>query len=183
MNNDSTKNTLGGATGTSSTASRIFDTYSYGVVYVYTIPDESHKGRVKIGSATYDGPLDDPLNPTVDEQEGINEAAKKRIDQQTKTTDTNYHLEYAYISITKDNKYFNDYTVHNILKRSGYERKSINTKNEHSEWFEIPTVLAKEAILAAIDGKKEKKSIIYSPNYCRQRNRTNRTQAQSRRCY
>ena len=154
MNNDSTKNTLGGATGTSSTASRIFDTYSYGVVYVYTIPDESHKGRVKIGSATYDGPLDDPLNPTVDEQEGINEAAKKRIDQQTKTTDTNYHLEHAYISITKDNKYFNDYTVHNILKRSGYERKSINTKNEHSEWFEIPTVLAKEAILAAIDGKK-----------------------------
>lgn len=135
-------------------ANRIFDTYSYGVVYAYTIPDESHKGRVKIGSATYDGPLDDPLNPTVDEQEGINEAAKKRIDQQTKTTDTNYHLEYAYISITKDNKYFNDYTVHNILKRSGYERKSINTKNEHSEWFEIPTSLAKEAILAAIDGKK-----------------------------
>lgn len=135
-------------------ANRIFDTYSYGVVYAYTIPDESHKGRVKIGSATYDGPLDDPLSPTVDEQEGINEAAKKRIDQQTKTTDTNYHLEYAYISITKDNKYFNDYTVHNILKRSGYERKSINTKNEHSEWFEIPTSLAKEAILAAIDGKK-----------------------------
>lgn len=137
-----------------SNANRIFDTYSYGIVYAYTIPDESHKGRVKIGSATYDGPLDDPLNPTVDEQEGINEAAKKRINQQTKTTDTNYHLEYAYISITKDNKYFNDYTVHNILKRSGYERKSINTKNEHSEWFEIPTSLAKEAILAAIDGKK-----------------------------
>lgn len=137
-----------------SNANRIFDTYSYGVVYAYTIPDESHKGRVKIGSATYDGPLDDPLNPTVDEQEGINEAAKKRIDQQTKTTDTNYHLEYAYISITKDNKYFNDYTVHNILKRSGYERKSINIKNEHSEWFEITPALANEAILAAIDGKK-----------------------------
>ena len=137
-----------------SNTNRIFDTYSYGVVYAYTIPDESHKGRVKIGSATYDGPLDDPLNPTVDEQEGINEAAKKRINQQTKTTDTNYHLEYAYISITKDNKYFNDYTVHNILKRSGYERKSINTKNEHSEWFEITPALAKEAILAAIDGKK-----------------------------
>lgn len=137
-----------------SNANRIFDTYSYGVVYAYTIPDESHKGRVKIGSATYDGPLDDPLNPTVDEQEGINEAAKKRINQQTKTTDTNYHLEYAYISITKDNKYFNDHTVHNILKRSGYERKSINTKNEHSEWFEITPALANEAILAAIDGKK-----------------------------
>lgn len=137
-----------------SNANRIFDTYSYGIVYAYTIPDESHKGRVKIGSATYDGPLDDPLNPTIDEQESINEAAKKRINQQTKTTDTNYHLEYAYISITKDNKYFNDYTVHNILKRSGYERKSINTKNEHSEWFEITPALAKEAILAAIDGKK-----------------------------
>lgn len=150
MNNNLSKETMGANTD----AGSIFDTYSYGIVYAYTIPDESHKGRVKIGSATYDGPLDDPLNPTVDEQEKINKAAKKRIDQQTKTTDTRYHLEYAYISITKDNKYFNDYTVHNILKRSGFERKSINTKNEHSEWFEISPSLANEAILAAIDGKK-----------------------------
>ena len=132
----------------------IFDTYSYGVVYTYTIPDPQHKGRVKIGSATYSGSLIDPLNPTIEEQLKINEAAKKRINQQTKTTDTRYKLEFACISITKNNKFFNDYTVHNILKRSGYERKSINTKNKHSEWFEITPELAKEAVKAAINEQK-----------------------------
>lgn len=132
----------------------IFSPYSYGVVYAYTIPDEQHKSRVKIGSATFNGVLNNPLNPTTDEQTEINKAAKKRIDQQTKTTDTKYNLECAFISITKDYRFFNDYTVHRILKRSGINRKSINTKNEHSEWFEITPALAKEAILAAIDGKK-----------------------------
>lgn len=137
-----------------SDANRIFDTYSYGVVYAYIIPDPQHKGRVKIGSATYSGSLIDPLNPTAEEQLEINEAAKKRINQQTKTTDTRYKLEFACISITKNNKFFNDYTVHNILKRSGYERKSINTKNEHSEWFEITPELAKEAVKAAVNEQK-----------------------------
>ncbi len=135
-------------------ANCIFNTYSYGIVYTYTIPDKSHKGRVKIGAATYNGTIKDPLHPTSGEQKEIDIAAKKRIDKQTKTPDIKYHLENAYISITKNGEFFNDYTVHNILKRSGYERKSTNTKNEHSEWFEISPALAKEAILAAIDGKK-----------------------------
>ncbi len=135
-------------------ANHISSTYSYGIVYIYTIPDEFHKGRVKIGAATYDGVLIDPLNPTFDEQKEIDAAAQKRIDQQTKTSDTRYVLEGAYISITKNNQYFSDHTVHDILKRSGYERKSVNTKNEHSEWFEISPALAKEAVKAAIDGKK-----------------------------
>ncbi len=132
----------------------IMDAYSYGVVYIYSIPDESHKGRVKIGAATYGGNIVDPLHLSPEEQNGINVAARKRIDQQTKTSDTKYRLEGAYISITSNGEYFNDHTVHNILKRSGFERKSINTKNEHSEWFEITPALAKEAVLAAIDNKK-----------------------------
>lgn len=55
---------------------RITDTYSYGVVYIYSIPDESHKGRVKIGAATYEGSLVDPHNPSYEEQDAINLAAK-----------------------------------------------------------------------------------------------------------
>ncbi len=137
-----------------SSTSHIFDTYSYGIVYIYSIPDESHSGRVKIGAATYDGALIDPLNLTPDEQKEIDAAARKRIDQQTKTSDTKYHLEGAYVSLTNKYEYFSDYTVHNILKRTGIERKSVNTKNEHSEWFEISPALAKEAVRAAIEGKK-----------------------------
>ncbi|MBP9816341.1 hypothetical protein KBD09_03865 [Candidatus Woesebacteria bacterium] len=30
----------------------INQTFSYGVIYVYSIPDEKHKGRLKVGSAT-----------------------------------------------------------------------------------------------------------------------------------
>lgn len=154
MDDDLVEKTFNETKNITTNTSRIFDTYSYGVVYAYTIPDQQHKDRVKIGSATYSGSLIDPLNPTAEEQLEINEAAKKRINQQTKTTDTRYKLEFACISITKNNKFFNDYTVHNILKRSGYERKSINTKNEHSEWFEITPELAKEAVKAAINEQK-----------------------------
>jgi len=132
----------------------LHDTYSYGVVYIYSIPDESHKGRVKIGAATYDGPLNDPLNPTLEEQAAIDSAARKRINQQTKTSDTKYNLEGAYISITNKEEYFNDYTVHSILIRSGFERKSVNTKNDRSEWFEITPSLAREAVKAAREGRK-----------------------------
>ncbi len=132
----------------------IMDAYSYGVVYIYSIPDDSHKGRVKIGAATYGGNIVDPLHLSPEEQNGIDAAARKRIDQQTKTSDIRYELEGAYVSITNDGKYFSDYTVHDILKRSGFERKSINTKNDRSEWFEISPALAKEAVQAAVDGKR-----------------------------
>lgn len=137
----------------------IMDTYSYGVVYIYSIPDSSHKGRVKIGAATYAGDIVDPLHLSPNEQDEIDAAARKRIDQQTKTSDTKYELEGAYVSVTNDGKYFNDHTVHKILKRSGFERKSVNTRNDHSEWFEISPALAKEAVRAAIDGKKALSSV------------------------
>ncbi len=31
---------------------KIDRTFSYGLIYVYSIPQESHRGRLKIGSAT-----------------------------------------------------------------------------------------------------------------------------------
>jgi len=105
--------------------SNINETFSYGVIYVYSIPDEKHKGRLKIGSATI---ID--TNPT---QENIDSAAHGRIKQQTKTADISYVLEHAELSVTNDGKYFSDYDVHEVLKRSGYERKSESVKNSHSK--------------------------------------------------
>lgn len=123
----------------------IHATFSYGVIYIYSIPGEQHTGRLKIGSATVNSP-----NPT---QEEIEQAAHDRIRQQTKTADVRYHLEYATLALTDDHNYLSDYTVHEVLKRSGYERQSENVKNSHSEWFRVDLVTAKNAIQAAKEGR------------------------------
>ncbi|MBK7800093.1 MAG: Eco57I restriction-modification methylase domain-containing protein [Saprospiraceae bacterium] len=124
----------------------INETFSYGVIYVYSIPDEQHKGRLKIGSATTSS-----TNPT---QKEIDLASNNRIEQQTKTADISYKLEYSGLAITNDNKYFSDHDVHEVLKRSGYKRKSENIKNVHSEWFEVSLEVAKKAIQAVKEGRK-----------------------------
>lgn len=123
----------------------IHNTFSYGIVYVYSIPGLHHEGRLKIGSATVNS-----SSPTNDE---IYNAAHERIQQQTKTADIPYKLEYAVLAVTKNGVYFSDYDVHEILKRSGYARKSENTNNSHSEWFEISIDIAKNAINAAKEGR------------------------------
>lgn len=125
---------------------KIHETFSYGVIYVYSISDANHEGRLKIGRATVAS-----LNPT---QEMINTAAHERIRQQTKTADIPYSLEHAELSVTDKGEYFSDTNVHEVLIRSGYERKSENTKNVHSEWFEISLETAKNAIKAAKEGRK-----------------------------
>lgn len=121
-------------------------TFSYGIIYIYSIPDNQHRGRLKIGSATLTKD-----NPT---QTDIDKAAHERIRQQTKTADVNYVLEHAELALTNSNQYLSDFDVHNVLIRSGYKRKSENTKNSHSEWFEIDLSTAKKAILAAKEGRK-----------------------------
>ncbi|MCA9331864.1 DEAD/DEAH box helicase family protein, partial [Candidatus Saccharibacteria bacterium] len=124
----------------------IHETFSYGVLYVYSIPGDQHKGRLKIGGATVTS-----ANPT---QEDIEAAARERIKQQTKTADIPYVLEHAELTVANNGTYFSDYDVHEILKRSGYRRKSENTKNSHSEWFEVSLETAKNAIQAAKDGRE-----------------------------
>jgi len=129
----------------SNSLNNIHQTFSYGVIYVYSIPDENHKGRLKIGSATTSSP-----SPT---QEDVDSSAHDRIKKQTKTADIRYTLEYAELAVKDDGEYFSDYSVHEVLKRSGYKRKSEGTKNSHSEWFEVSLEVAKSAIRAAKEGR------------------------------
>ena len=124
----------------------INETFSYGIIYVYSIPDENHKGRLKIGSAT--------VNSSKPTQEEIDLVAHERIKQQTNTADIPYTLEHAELAVTNDGIYFSDYDVHEVLKRSGYERKTENTKNSHAEWFEIDLEIANKAIQATKEGRR-----------------------------
>lgn len=123
----------------------IHQTFSYGVIYIYSIPDDQHRGRLKIGSAT--------INSDNPSQEEIEAAAHKRIKQQTKTADVRYTLEYATLALTKDHEFLTDYMVHNVLIRSGYSRQADNVKNSHSEWFKVNLLTAKNAIEAAKEGR------------------------------
>lgn len=135
---------------------KIKNPYSYGIVYIYTIPLKSHKGRVKIGYTTITETI---KKPTQDE---INKTAKERIEKQTQTSDTPYTFEYATISLTNSGNYFSDDEVHQVLIRSGFPRKSENHKNKRAEWFEINIEIAKAAINAVKEDRgalntKEKK--------------------------
>ncbi|MBP9763523.1 MAG: Eco57I restriction-modification methylase domain-containing protein [Candidatus Pacebacteria bacterium] len=125
----------------------IKETFSYVIIYVYSIPSETHKGRLKIGKATTTS-----LKPT---QEEIESAARERIKKQTKTADISYTLEHAELAVTNDGKScFLDTDVHDVLIRSGFPRKSENTKNYRSEWFEVSLEVAKRAIEAVKEGRK-----------------------------
>jgi len=57
------------------------------------------------------------------------------------------------LAVTNDNKYFSDTDVHDLLIRSGFLRKSENTRNVRSEWFEIDLATAKNAIRATKEGE------------------------------
>lgn len=127
------------------TGADIHETFSLGIIYVYSIPIETHKGRLKVGSTTISN-----ANPT---QADINHAAHKRIKDQTKTADIPYTLEHVELAVTNDREFFSDYEVHEVLKRSGYERKSESTKNSHSEWFEVSLEIAKNAIIVVKEGR------------------------------
>jgi len=127
-------------------SNNIHETFSYGLVYIYSIPGDQHKGRLKIGAAT--------ITAEEPKQQAIEAAAHERIKQQTKTADIPYKLEYATLAIANNGNYFSDYDVHEILKRSGYGRKAENTKNAHSEWFEISLEIAKNAVQAAKEGRQ-----------------------------
>lgn len=124
----------------------IHNTFSFGVIYVYSIPDPQHSGRLKIGGAT--------VNSQAPTQQDIEAAAHVRIAQQTKTADIQYNLEHAELALTVNGKYFSDHDVHNVLIRSGYSRKSENVNNNHSEWFEINLMTAKQAITAVKNGRE-----------------------------
>lgn len=124
----------------------IHQTFSYGIIYIYSIPLESHQGRLKVGFTTISVP-----NPTLDE---INQAANDRIIQQTKTADIRFVLEHAELAVTSEGDYFSDHQVHDVLIRSGFPRKSENIKNTKSEWFEVSLNIAKRSIQAVKEGRR-----------------------------
>ena len=122
------------------------------LIYIFRINDAAHKGCVKIGEATYEGD-EIYLAPN---SSGLNAAAKKRINQYTQTAGIAYDLLHTEMALfKKDGHYagFNDKEVHEVLLRSGVERKEFDQVNHANEWFVCDLATAKKAIQAVKEGR------------------------------
>jgi hypothetical protein len=128
------------------------------LIYVFRINDNAHSGCLKIGETTYDNEDILALDPN---STNLKRAAKKRIDQYTQTAGIAYDLLYTELAIYSEKgiiKAFSDSEVHNVLIRSGIQRKIFDTKNKANEWF----VTDLETIKKAIKAVKENKDSLHA---------------------
>ena len=122
------------------------------LIYVFAIADNQHEGSLKIGETT----LADNIDPasTTPNSEGLNKAAKERIDQYTKTAGISYELLYTELTLYIQGGRicsFNDKQVHNVLERSGVKRKELKGA---TEWYSCDLETVKRAITAIKEGKE-----------------------------
>ena len=137
------------------------------LIYVFRINDLAHMGCLKIGEATSDNENIWGLEPN---SKVLNEAARNRINQYTQTAAISYELLYTEVTVFNDKgtlKSFSDYEVHQVLIRSGIERKTFDKKNKANEWFVTDLETAKNAIKSVKEGRDSlgqgEKSVGKSP--------------------
>lgn len=140
----------------------LYNTADYKLIYVFSIPDEAHKGLVKVGEATIHTQLSlDDLKPNC---QALRDAADKgRIKDYTFTAGIKIDLLWAELAIRMKKDFldgsqittiqgFRDHDVHNVLKNSGIKTSYPNgIKNR--EWFECNAETAKNAIKAVKEGR------------------------------
>ena len=134
------------------------NTFEYKLIYVFRINDEAHKGVLKIGEATIH--TDKQYGELANNCTELNQAAKERINSYTNTAGIKYellHTEVAVKEFIKDGekivKAFSDHDVHNVLNKSGIEKKKINNTTG-KEWYKVDLETAKNAISAVKNNRK-----------------------------
>ena len=132
---------------------RFDQTYSYKLIYVFSMPYDTHKGLLKVGEAT----LNTDVKPTslVTNCHLLNQAAKSRIDSYTRTASTTYKLEYTELALKQEAGFsfaFKDKDVHKVLMNSGIHKVQPNGATGE-EWFETDLSTVISAIKAVKDGK------------------------------
>lgn len=138
----------------------IYDgTMEYNLIYVFEIPDEAHKGYLKIGDHRFESSKSYRELP--DDCDELNRQAKIRIGDYTRTALVDYrllHTELARRSVrlddgTIESKTFRDYDVHNVLDRTGFDLRKFHESGKPSEWYKINPKTAIAAIKAVKEGR------------------------------
>ena len=129
------------------------------LIYVFRINDSAHRDCLKIGEATMDVDPDEvDITSIAPNSKVLNKAACNRIDQYTATAGIAYELLYTEsASYRKGSRTigFNDKDVHEVLKRSGIQRKEFhNIDKGGKEWFITDLETAKRAIAAIKEGRE-----------------------------
>ena len=121
------------------------------LIYVFAIADKQHEGSLKIGETTLGDDTGAAL--AAPNSDVLNQAAKARIDQYTKTAGISYELLHTELTFYIRGGHicsFNDKQVHNVLERSGVKRKEFKGA---TEWYSCDLETVKHAIAAIKEGK------------------------------
>lgn len=121
------------------------------LIYVFAIADKQHEGSLKIGETTLGDDTGDTL--AAPNSDVLNQAAKARIDQYTKTAGISYELLHTELTFYIRGGHIcslNDKQVHNVLERSGVKRKEFKGA---TEWYSCDLETVKRAIAAIKEGK------------------------------
>ena len=126
-------------------------TFSNKLIYIFRINDPDHEGALKIGETEApDGAFFAPNSKE------LNDAAKKRINQYTQTAGIRYELLHTEMTVYSQGgkiKAFNDKQVHDLLLRSGIQRKDFKIDGKSNEWFICDLETARKAIAAVKAGQ------------------------------
>ncbi len=134
-------------------------TVQYNLIYIFEIPDDAHRGYLKIGEHHFDSASSyKQLPPNCDE---LNNQAKLRIDQYTRTALIRYNLLYTELARvqvrltdgTVESRSFSDHDVHEVLDRSGFDVHKFYDTDKDSEWYKVDLYTAIAAITAVKDGR------------------------------
>ena len=134
-------------------------TAQYNLIYIFSIPDEAHKGYLKIGEHSFSSSSSYRQLP--DNCDELNQNAHNRIRQYTRIALVNYellHTELARKQIclsdgTIESASFSDHDVHEVLDRSGYDVHRFYDTDRDSEWYKVTLRPAIAAIKAVKQGR------------------------------
>lgn len=136
----------------------MYHTFERKLIYIQSANNETglypaYDGLEKIGDASVPDDLEADFTPNSDY---LRKYAEKRINQYMNTAGVPYVLHWAQLAVDKEKKFFRDYAVHEVLKRSGIQAVPLG-QDEHgkpNEWFRVSVEDAKKAIDAVKEGKK-----------------------------
>lgn len=130
----------------------MYNTFERKLIYIQSGTEPKYDGLEKIGDASVPDDLEADFRPNSDY---LRKYASKRINQYMTTAGVPYELHWAQLAVDNKKRFFRDYDVHQVLKRSGINAVSMGTDENGTatEWFKVSVEDAKKAINAVKEGR------------------------------